>query len=78
MTCMFVHAYSHMRHAQVCKAGLSSARRIWLTRHGESKFNVTGQLGGNAELSWLGEQYAMALPSELAKRVPLVGALQAP
>ncbi|KAF8852910.1 bifunctional 6-phosphofructo-2-kinase/fructose-2,6-bisphosphate 2-phosphatase [Acephala macrosclerotiorum] len=37
-------------------------RSIWLSRHGESMYNVTGQIGGDAELSPRGEQYALKLP----------------
>ena len=38
-----VHTY-HVSPAyesfQVCKAGMSQARKIWLSRHGESEYNV--------------------------------------
>eukprot|EP00798_Chlamydomonas_sp_ICE-L_P000081 gene81-12904_t len=47
---------------------MPQARRIWLTRHGESMFNVKHLLGGNAELSARGMQYALALPSALQSR----------
>lgn len=36
---------------QVCRAGTGRPRRIWLTRHGESEFNVLGKVGGNSALS---------------------------
>ncbi|KAI9221856.1 6-phosphofructo-2-kinase-domain-containing protein [Blastocladiella britannica] len=36
-------------------------RTIWLTRHGESVFNVQGRLGGDAGLTPRGERYAAAL-----------------
>ena len=36
-------------------------RPIWLTRHGESTFNVRGLIGGDAELSPMGERYGRAL-----------------
>jgi hypothetical protein len=38
---------------QVCKAGMTAgqARKIWLTRHGESEYNLLGKLGGNSGLS---------------------------
>ena len=54
---------------QVCKA-LGRNRRIWLTRHGESQFNVTGKIGGNSGLSPRGAAYAQLLPAVLASRVP--------
>ena len=36
-------------------------RPIWLTRHGESEFNVLGRIGGDAPLTDKGEEYARAL-----------------
>lgn len=36
-------------------------RPIWLTRHGESAFNVLGIIGGDADLSPAGEEYAKTL-----------------
>jgi broad specificity phosphatase PhoE/predicted kinase len=36
-------------------------RPIWLTRHGESAFNVLGIIGGDADLSPRGEEYAQSL-----------------
>jgi broad specificity phosphatase PhoE len=38
-----------------------SPRPIWLTRHGESAFNVLGIIGGDADLSPRGEEYAQSL-----------------
>ena len=38
-----------------------SQRRIWLTRHGESQFNVEGRIGGDATLTERGSAYARAL-----------------
>ncbi|CZT04272.1 probable fructose-2,6-bisphosphate 2-phosphatase [Rhynchosporium agropyri] len=37
-------------------------RSIWLSRHGESMWNVYGKIGGDAKLSERGEQYALKLP----------------
>lgn len=37
-------------------------RSIWLSRHGESKYNLEGKIGGDADLSERGERYAQALP----------------
>lgn len=37
-------------------------RLIWLSRHGESMFNLSGQIGGDADLSERGWQYARKLP----------------
>ena len=36
-------------------------RRIWLTRHGESVYNVQGRIGGDTRLSERGEEFARHL-----------------
>ncbi|KAL9106198.1 MAG: hypothetical protein Q9227_008731 [Pyrenula ochraceoflavens] len=36
-------------------------RQIWVTRHGESEDNVTGQLGGDSSLTPRGQRYAKCL-----------------
>ena len=59
----------------MCKAGVARVRRIWLTRHGESEWNLQGKLGGNSNLSARGLLYARLLPDILIDRVPLVSAL---
>ncbi|KAF7122089.1 hypothetical protein CNMCM5793_000044 [Aspergillus hiratsukae] len=47
-------------------------RSIWLSRHGESEYNVTGKIGGDSNISPRGEAYALALPGLLRKSgVPL-------
>ncbi|OOF89939.1 hypothetical protein ASPCADRAFT_212373 [Aspergillus carbonarius ITEM 5010] len=38
-----------------------SPRQIWITRHGESKDNQAGRIGGDSELSENGHRYAQAL-----------------
>lgn len=42
-------------------------RSIWLSRHGESEYNLEGKIGGDANISSRGEQYARMLP-ELVRR----------
>ncbi|KAK5131139.1 hypothetical protein LTR08_001287 [Meristemomyces frigidus] len=42
-------------------------RSIWISRHGESEYNVSGQIGGDANLSPRGAQYATMLPEMVAK-----------
>lgn len=37
-------------------------RCIWLSRHGESEYNLTGKLGGDSSLSSRGQLYAQKLP----------------
>lgn len=54
---------------QICKA-LGRNRRLWLTRHGESSYNVLGKIGGNSGLSARGAAYAHLLPVVLGSRVP--------
>lgn len=51
-------------------------RSIWLSRHGESEYNLEGKIGGDANLSPRGFQYAKMLPelvrnSGLPKDQPL-------
>jgi broad specificity phosphatase PhoE/predicted kinase len=45
-------------------------RPIWLTRHGESAFNVLGIIGGDADLSPRGEEYAQSLARFVHQRLP--------
>ena len=40
---------------QVCKSGMASTRKIWLTRHGESEMNRSGRIGGDSNLAGSGE-----------------------
>ncbi len=44
-------------------------RSIWLSRHGESEFNLSGQIGGDANISERGELYARKLPDLVANSV---------
>jgi len=36
-----------------------------LTRHGESEYNVKGRIGGDAELTDRGKEYALALADKM-------------
>ncbi|KAJ5736508.1 uncharacterized protein N7483_001633 [Penicillium malachiteum] len=42
-------------------------RSIWLSRHGESQYNLTGRIGGDSSISERGEAYASALPELMRK-----------
>lgn len=42
-------------------------RCIWLLRHGESEYNLTGQIGGDSNLSERGWRYAKRLPELVLK-----------
>lgn len=44
-------------------------RSIWLSRHGESQFNLSGRIGGDADISERGELYAKKLPNLVAESV---------
>jgi broad specificity phosphatase PhoE/predicted kinase len=44
-------------------------RQIWLTRHGESTFNLLGRIGGDAPLSDAGRAYARQLAGAVAQRI---------
>lgn len=44
-------------------------RRLWLSRHGESAYNVKGFLGGDSDLSERGMMYAKKLPELVAEAV---------
>lgn len=57
---------------QVCKSGMTNARKIWLTRHGESVYNQQGLIGGDSPLSMNGQVYAEMLPDVILSRLPNV------
>jgi len=44
-------------------------RSVWLTRHGESAFNVLGRIGGDAPLTESGRIYAQRLAAFVTERV---------
>ncbi|GAB5587587.1 Fructose-2 [Umbelopsis nana] len=44
-------------------------RKIYLSRHGESMYNVEGKLGGDSELSPRGQMYASQLPDLVRKHL---------
>ncbi len=44
-------------------------RNLWLTRHGESEFNVLGRIGGDAPLSAPGRAYAHQLAEIVPERM---------
>jgi 6-phosphofructo-2-kinase / fructose-2,6-biphosphatase 2 len=51
-------------------------RSIWLSRHGESIYNLQGKIGGDSNISHRGEAYARALPALVARSVPPDAKLQ--
>ena len=40
---------------------ISEGRTIYLSRHGESEYNLENRIGGDSSLSQRGQQYAQAL-----------------
>lgn len=44
-------------------------RSVWLSRHGESIYNLDGRIGGDADLSPRGHQYARKLPELVRQSV---------
>jgi len=44
-------------------------RSIWLSRHGESMYNLDGKIGGDADISPRGEAYARSLPQLVRQAV---------
>ncbi|KAJ3354988.1 Fructose-2,6-bisphosphatase [Entophlyctis luteolus] len=48
-------------------------RCVYFSRHGESMYNVEGKIGGDADLSPRGWQYAMKLPELISKQLEDVG-----
>ena len=44
-------------------------RSVWLTRHGESEFNVLGRIGGDSPLSEAGRGYARTLAGVARERI---------
>ncbi|WP_235880125.1 bifunctional nucleoside/nucleotide kinase/histidine phosphatase family protein [Polyangium aurulentum] len=56
-----IHGYLPARLAPLLIDMHVSPRPIWLTRHGQSMYNVHGRIGGDPELSPAGEEYARNL-----------------
>ncbi|KAI1753107.1 6-phosphofructo-2-kinase [Xylaria castorea] len=44
-------------------------RSVWLSRHGESLYNLSGRIGGDTDLSPRGQQYAIRLPELVRQSV---------
>ncbi|KAK3315563.1 6-phosphofructo-2-kinase-domain-containing protein [Apodospora peruviana] len=44
-------------------------RSVWLSRHGESMLNLEGRIGGDAGLSYRGQEYARKLPELVLESV---------
>jgi broad specificity phosphatase PhoE/predicted kinase len=65
-----IHGYLPARLAPLLINLHITPRPIWLTRHGESVFNMQGRLGGDSELSPRGEEYSRALADFVRTNIP--------
>ncbi|KAF6754542.1 bifunctional 6-phosphofructo-2-kinase/fructose-2,6-bisphosphate 2-phosphatase [Ephemerocybe angulata] len=64
-----IHGYLQSRIAFYLMNLHLKPRSIYLSRHGESQFNVQGKIGGDSLLSPRGMQYAAALPALIIENV---------
>ncbi|SCV69159.1 BQ2448_2179 [Microbotryum intermedium] len=69
VTCNRIDGYLQSRIAFYLMNLHLTPRSIFFTRHGESQYNVDGQIGGDAPLSKRGEQYMRALPSLIKEKI---------
>ena len=53
-----MYGYLRMRIAQFLTTVHTTPHTIWLSRHGQSEYNVLGKIGGNPPLSEAGSEYA--------------------
>ncbi|CAE7744431.1 FKFBP, partial [Symbiodinium sp. KB8] len=65
-----VRGYLHSRITLFLSNLCITPRSIFITRHGESEFNVAGKIGGDSNLSPLGSKYAERLAAFFSKRYP--------
>jgi len=64
-----MHGYLRMRIAQFLTVVHPNRHTIYLSRHGQSEYNVQGKIGGNPPLSLAGEEYARRLGDWAPKHV---------
>jgi broad specificity phosphatase PhoE/predicted kinase len=65
-----IHGYLPARLAPLLIDMHVSPRPIWLTRHGQSMYNVMGRIGGDSDLAPPGEQYAKSLAAFVKQHAP--------
>jgi broad specificity phosphatase PhoE/adenylylsulfate kinase-like enzyme len=63
-----IHGYLTARIVFFLINARTSTRQIWLTRHGQSEFNVKGLIGGDSPLSADGREYAKNLAAHTNER----------
>eukprot|EP00096_Caligus_rogercresseyi_P010394 TRINITY_DN3776_c0_g1_i1.p1 TRINITY_DN3776_c0_g1~~TRINITY_DN3776_c0_g1_i1.p1 ORF type:complete len:250 (-),score=45.48 TRINITY_DN3776_c0_g1_i1:202-951(-) len=56
--------------SQSLRSALGSCRKLRISRHGESLYNVAGLIGGNPELSPFGHRYAHSLATKVNNSMP--------
>ena len=44
-----------------CHCHWTKHKKLYLSRHGQSQYNATGRIGGDSDLTDMGERYALAL-----------------
>ena len=71
-----MHGYLRMRIAQFLSVLRPRRHTVYLSRHGESTYNVEKKLGGNPGLSPLGQQYAERLGVYAARAIQVDEATQ--
>ncbi len=65
-----IAGYLESRLVAFLLASRPSRRVVWLSRHGESRFNALGKIGGDSPLTSAGEQYGRNLAAFVRERVP--------
>lgn len=63
----------HASYSTGLHAHLLACLAVWLSRHGESEFNVAGRIGGDSLLSPRGYAYALKLGAFIRERYPVRG-----
>ncbi|MBL8722079.1 MAG: histidine phosphatase family protein [Myxococcales bacterium] len=62
-----IHGYLESRIVAFLLASRPTRRVVWLSRHGESRFNAQGRIGGDSELTSAGQLYAENLSRFVAQ-----------
>lgn len=63
-----VHGYVESRIVAFLLASRPTRRVVWLSRHGESRYNSLGRIGGDSDLTSAGELYAQNLAQFVRER----------
>lgn len=52
-----------------CHCHWTNEKKLFLSRHGQSEYNATGRIGGDSDLTEMGERYALALAEFAANSI---------